>query len=226
MGRWTLGVGPCPSGCSAAGCRGAGTGPALAVHSMWKAPECEAVRHTCTHTHTHTCTRTHTRMHTQHTHRHLVHSVGAFPSPRARAPAPASVLVLPTGTQGCAHPQPRSGGQCVRGCLQASGRPSLRPLPTYLQSWTVTPRLGSVGGAQGHARRRGCADSPGEVSCGSHTGMCSGHRYHTQSWSWRGCSCGFYGQPGRPGGQRGFAAGSGRQGQTLVGDDTPGGSAQ
>lgn len=27
-------------------------------------------------------------------------------------------------------------------------------------------------------------------------------------------------------GQRGFAAGSGRQGQTLVGDDTPGGPAQ
>lgn len=100
---------------------GAGTGPALAVHSVWKAPECEAARHTCTHTHPHTCTRTHTRTHTQHTHRHLVHSVGAFPSPRARAPAPASVLALPTGTWGRAHPQPRSGGQCVRGCLQASG---------------------------------------------------------------------------------------------------------
>lgn len=224
MGKWTLGAGPCPSGCSAAGCRGWHGPRARGTFNV----EGSRVRGSEAHVHTHTRTHLHThpRTHTQHTHRHLLRSVGACPSPRAWAPAPASVLVLPTGTWGRAHPQPRSGGQRVCGCLQASGRPSLRPFPTYLQSWAIAPRLGSVRGARGHARRRGRADSPREVSCGSHTGMCSGHRYHQQSWSWRECSCGFYGQPGRPGGQRGFAAGSGRQGQTLVGDDTPGGSAQ
>lgn len=48
---------------------GAGTGPALAVHSVWKAPECEAARHTCTHTHTHTPAHapTHARTHNTHT---------------------------------------------------------------------------------------------------------------------------------------------------------------
>lgn len=48
---------------------GAGTGPALAVHSVWKAPECEAARHTCTHTHTRTPAHapTHARTHNTHT---------------------------------------------------------------------------------------------------------------------------------------------------------------
>lgn len=216
MGRWTLGVGPCPSGCSAAGCRGWHGPRARGTFNVEGSRVRGSEAHVRTHTHTHL--HTHPHAHTQHTHRHLVHGVGACP--RARAPAPASVLALPTGTWGRAHPQPRSGGQCVCGCLQASGRPSLRPFPTYLQSWTIAPRLGSVRGAQGHTRRRGCANSPGEVSCGSHTGMCSGHRYHTQSWSWRGCSCGFYGQPGRPGGQRGDRV-------RLWSETTnPGGSAQ
>lgn len=110
------------------------------VHSTWKAPECEAARHKCTHTPAHTHTRA-TLARSAHTHRHLGRSVGAFPNPGARVPAPASVLALPTGTRGCAHPPPSpgAGDSVFVGAYKPQGRPSLRPVPTYLQSWDRHP---------------------------------------------------------------------------------------
>lgn len=117
MGRWTLGVGPCPSGCSAAGCRGWHGPRARGTFSV----EGSRVRGSEAHVHTHT----HTHLHTHpHTHAHTTHT---------QAP----------GTLGGCLPQPQSSGSSA--CLRPSAAygdmgPCSPPAPEWgtVCSWVLT----------------------------------------------------------------------------------------
>lgn len=145
-------------------------GRGIRAHTHTHTPPAHTCAHRCTHTHTQRRAGTH-----------------YVPSPALQPGAPpgSSVCLRPNADYGGLRlrlpRQPRgwAGGQRVRRATVPQ-----TPPPTYLQSWTVTPRPGSVGGEAGTRAGAGAgqrAESPGEVSCGcTHTGMYSGHKYHIQ----------------------------------------------
>lgn len=109
---------------------GAGAGPALAVHSMWKAPECEAARHTCTHTPARTPTHAHT------THAQAPGTLGrCLPQPQGPG---SSACLRPSAAYGdtglCSPPAPEWGTVClwVLKSLRATIPQTLPNLPPVL----------------------------------------------------------------------------------------------
>lgn len=103
------------------------------------------------------------------------------------------------------------GTVCAWGVCKLRGEQPAATRSTYLQSWTVTPRLGLWEGSG--------AGRPGECPADAHACMYSGHRYPTHGGHRDGAAVASRGQPGQLGV---FAAGSRRWGQTLVGDDAVG----
>lgn len=202
---------------------GAGTGPALAVHSMWKAPECEAARHT----HTHTPAHTHTRTHTHTTHAQAPGSLGrCLPQPQGSG---SSACLRPSAAYGdmglCSPPAQEWGTVCswVLTSLRATIPQTLPNLPPVLDHhpspWVCERGAGTRAAPGLRPQLRG------GVLRVTHRDVFRSEISYTELVMAR-MQLWLLWAAGEVKGQRGFAAGSGRQGQTLVGDDTPGGPAQ